>query len=60
MGSGSEKDWAEEARFWKRPARRICADDHLQPAASSPYPGHTMADHLAALRRYHAAVADAL
>jgi probable F420-dependent oxidoreductase len=61
MGSGSEADWAEEARFWKAAgASHLCLTTTFNRRHHHRIPGHTMADHLAALRRYHAAVADAL
>jgi probable F420-dependent oxidoreductase len=46
MGSGTEADWARTTTFNRRHHRRIA--------------GRTLADHLAALRRYHAAVAEFL
>ena len=38
MGSGSEADWADEARFWKA-GRRVASlpDDDLQPPPSPPH-----------------------
>ena len=61
MGSGSEADWATEARFWKGPgASHLCLTTTFNRRHHQRIPGHTLADHLAALRRYHAAVADAL
>ncbi|HKS88822.1 MAG TPA: LLM class F420-dependent oxidoreductase [Stellaceae bacterium] len=61
MGSGSEKDWAEEACFWKGAgASHLCLTTTFDRRHHRRIPGHAMADHLAALRRYHAAVRDAL
>jgi probable F420-dependent oxidoreductase len=61
MGSGAEADWAEEARFWKRAgASHLCLTTTFDRRHHRRIPGHTAADHLAALRRYHAAVADRL
>jgi probable F420-dependent oxidoreductase len=61
MGSGTEKDWADEARFWKQAgASHLCLTTTFNRRHHRRIPGHTMGDHLAALRRYHAAVADAL
>jgi alkanesulfonate monooxygenase SsuD/methylene tetrahydromethanopterin reductase-like flavin-dependent oxidoreductase (luciferase family) len=61
MGSGSETDWAEEARFWKKAgASHLCLTTTFDRRHHRRIPGHTMSDHLAALRRYHRAVADRL
>jgi alkanesulfonate monooxygenase SsuD/methylene tetrahydromethanopterin reductase-like flavin-dependent oxidoreductase (luciferase family) len=61
MGSGSEADWADEARFWKAAgASHLCLTTTFNRRHHRRIAGHTMADHLAALRRYHAAVADHL
>src|SRR3954451_24069416 len=61
MGSGSEADWAEEARFWKgQGATHLCLTTTFNRRHHRRIPGHNLADHLAALRRYHAAVAAAL
>ncbi len=61
MGSGSEADWAAEARFWKAAgASHLCLTTTFNRRHHHRIPGHTMEDHLAALRRYHAAVADKL
>jgi hypothetical protein len=61
MGSGSEADWAKEARFWKQAgASHLCLTTTFNRRHHHRIAGHTLADHLAALRRYHAAVADAL
>ena len=61
MGSGGEADWAAEARFWKgQGATHLCLTTTFNRRHHRRIPGHNLADHLAALRRYHAAVADAL
>jgi alkanesulfonate monooxygenase SsuD/methylene tetrahydromethanopterin reductase-like flavin-dependent oxidoreductase (luciferase family) len=61
MGSGTPADWAEEARFWKEAgASHLCLTTTFNRRHHHRIAGHTMADHLAALRRYHAAVADRL
>jgi alkanesulfonate monooxygenase SsuD/methylene tetrahydromethanopterin reductase-like flavin-dependent oxidoreductase (luciferase family) len=61
MGSGTESDWADEARFWnKAGATHLCLTTTFNRRHHHRIAGHTMADHLAALRRYHSAVADGL
>ena len=61
MGSGSEADWANEARFWKEAgASHLCLTTTFNRRHHKRIPGHSLSDHLAALRRYHAAVADRL
>ena len=61
MGSGTQADWADEARFWKQAgASHLCLTTTFNRRHHHRIPGHTMADHLAALRRYHEAVADRL
>jgi probable F420-dependent oxidoreductase len=61
MGSGAEADWADEARFWKQAgATHLCLTTTFNRRHHKRIAGHTMADHLAALRRYHAAVAGRL
>ena len=58
-GLGSEADWAKEARFWKQAGvSHLCLTTTFNRRHRHRIPGHTMSDHLAALRRYHAAVAD--
>jgi probable F420-dependent oxidoreductase len=58
MGSGSEADWAKEAWFWKRAgATHLCLTTTFHRRHHHRIAGHTLSDHLAALRRYHAAVA---
>jgi probable F420-dependent oxidoreductase len=61
MGSGSEADWAKEARFWKEAgASHLCLTTTFNRRHHRRIPGHTLSDHLAALRRYHAAVSGEL
>jgi alkanesulfonate monooxygenase SsuD/methylene tetrahydromethanopterin reductase-like flavin-dependent oxidoreductase (luciferase family) len=61
MGTGKEADWAKETRFWKAAgASHICLTTTFGRRHHKRIPGRTMADHLAALRRYHTAVADQL
>jgi probable F420-dependent oxidoreductase len=57
MGSGSEADWASEARFWKDAgASHLCLTTTFNRRHHHRIPGHSLNDHLAALRRYHAAI----
>ncbi len=61
MGTGTEADWAKEPHFWKQAgASHICLTTTFNRRHHKRIPGHTMSDHLAALRRYHSAVADLL
>ena len=61
MGSGTEADWAKEAQFWKAAgASHLCLTTPFSRRHHKRIPDHTMSDHLAALRRYHSAVADQL
>jgi len=61
MGSGTETDWAKEARFWKKTgASHLCLTTTFNRRHHHRIAGHTLSDHIGALRRYHAAVADAL
>jgi hypothetical protein len=61
MGSGSEKDWAEAARFWKQAgASHLCLTTTFNRRHHHRIAGRTIGDHLAALRRYRAAVSSAL
>jgi probable F420-dependent oxidoreductase len=59
MGSGNASDWADQTRFWKRAgASHLCLTTTFDRRHHRRIAGHTMADHLDALRRYHAAVAE--
>ena len=61
MGSGTEADWAAEARFWKgQGATHLCLTTTFNRRHHRRIAGHNLADHLAAMRRYHSGVADAL
>jgi probable F420-dependent oxidoreductase len=61
MGSGSEADWARETRFWKGAgASHVTLTTTFNRRHHRRLAGHTLADHLAALKRYHAAVAEFL
>jgi probable F420-dependent oxidoreductase len=61
MGSGNEAAWAQEARFWKSAgASHICLTTTFNRRHHKRLPGDSLSDHLAALRRYHSAVAAAL
>jgi probable F420-dependent oxidoreductase len=61
MGSGGEADWAREARFWKSAgATHLCLTTTFHRRHHHRIAGASMSDHVAALKRYHAAVADAL
>ncbi len=61
MGTGTEADWAKEARFWRGAgASHLCLTTTFNRRHHRRIPGRTMADHLAALQRYHTAVADLL
>jgi probable F420-dependent oxidoreductase len=58
MGSGTEDDWAKEARFWKEAgASHLCLTTTFNRRHHVRIPGRTLSDHVAALRRYQAAVA---
>jgi probable F420-dependent oxidoreductase len=61
MGSGTEADWAREARFWKAAGvSHLTLTTTFNRRHHRRIAGRTLADHLAALRRYHAAVAEFL
>src|SRR5690348_5094405 len=61
MGSGSEADWRDEARFWKNAgATHLCLTTTFNRRRHHRIAGGSLADHIAALKRFHAAVADAL
>ena len=60
-GAGGEADWRTEAAFWKAAgASHLCLTTTFGMRHHKRIAGKTMGDHLAALRRYHAAVADIL
>ncbi len=61
MGSGTEADWAKEAKFWKSAgATHLCLTTTFHRRHHHRLAGTSMTDHVAALKRYHTAVADAL
>lgn len=61
MGTGGEADWARETRFWKAAgASHLTLTTTFNRRHHRRIPGHTLADHLAALKRYHAAVSEYL
>ncbi|HJU20115.1 MAG TPA: LLM class F420-dependent oxidoreductase [Stellaceae bacterium] len=61
MGSGAAADWAREARFWKESgASHLTLTTTFNRRHHRRIPGRTLADHLAALERYHGAVAEFL
>jgi hypothetical protein len=52
---------AKEPHLWKAAgASHLCLTTTFNRRHHKRIPGHTMSDHLAALRRYHSAVADRL
>jgi probable F420-dependent oxidoreductase len=58
---GGEADWREEFRFWKKAGvTRVTLNSAYQRNHHRRIAGRTMADHVAALKRYRAAVADLL
>lgn len=61
MGSSDPADWASEAKFWRDAgATHLCLTTTFHRRHHHRIPGRTLADHLAALRRYHDAVGSAL
>ena len=62
MGSGNEADWAKEAHFWKQQggATHLCLTTTFNRRHHKRISGKTLSDHIGALRRFHAAIADAL
>ena len=61
MGSGSEADWAREARCWKDAGvSYLTLTTTFDRRHHRRIPGRTLADHLAALKRYHGAVTEYL
>ena len=60
-GAGSEDEWRREAEFWKAAgASHICLTTTFHRRHHHRIAGTSLTDHLAALRRYHDAVADVL
>src|ERR1700693_2867890 len=61
IGNGDEAGWTREAQFWKQAgASHLCLTTTFNRRHHKRISGHSMSEHLAALRRYHAAIADAL
>ncbi len=61
MGEGTEADWRAEVRGWKAlGVERLCLTTTFGRNHHRRIAGRTMADHLAAMRRYQEAVADLL
>ncbi|HVZ08271.1 LLM class F420-dependent oxidoreductase [Rhodopila sp.] len=61
LGDGKEADWREETAFWKQAGvSHICVTTTFGRRHHKRIAGKTLADHLAALKRYHAAIADLL
>jgi probable F420-dependent oxidoreductase len=60
-GSGAEADWRRETAFWKQAGvSHICLTTTFDRRHHHRIAGHSMKDHLDALRRYREAVADVL
>jgi hypothetical protein len=61
VGEGSAADWREEALFWKKSgASHLTLTTFFGRRHHKRIAGTTVADHLAALRRYRDAVGDVL
>jgi probable F420-dependent oxidoreductase len=61
MGAGGESDWAKEAKFWKEAgASHLCLTTTFHRRHHHRLSGQTLSDHVAALKRFRNAVADAL
>jgi alkanesulfonate monooxygenase SsuD/methylene tetrahydromethanopterin reductase-like flavin-dependent oxidoreductase (luciferase family) len=60
-GEGSEADWRRETAFWKQAgASHICLTTTFGRRHHHRIAGRTMADHLAAAKRFRDAVGDLL
>jgi probable F420-dependent oxidoreductase len=60
-GHGTPADWRKEAAFWKQAgASHICLTTTFNRRHHHRIAGHTIQDHLAAMKQYHDAVADLL
>src|SRR4051812_5892179 len=60
-GQGSEADWRRETQFWKQAgASHICLTTTFNRRHHQRIAGTTVEDHLAAMKRYRAAIADIL
>ncbi|HWB51351.1 MAG TPA: LLM class F420-dependent oxidoreductase [Stellaceae bacterium] len=61
MGAGGEADWAKEAQFWKKAGvTHVCLTTTFDRRHHHRLAGRTLSDHIAALRRFRNAVAEAL
>jgi probable F420-dependent oxidoreductase len=61
MGGSSERDWAKEAAFWKKAgATHLCLTTTFERRHHHRLAGHTLSDHVAALKRYRKAIVNAL
>ena len=60
-GAGSEADWRKEAEFWKAAgATHLCLTTTFHRRHHHRIAGKTLADHLAAAKRYRDAIGDIL
>jgi probable F420-dependent oxidoreductase len=60
-GHGTPADWRKEAAFWKQAgASHICLTTTFNRRHHHRIAGHTIQDHLAAMKQYHDAVGDLL
>jgi probable F420-dependent oxidoreductase len=60
-GTGAEAEWREEFLYWKKAGvTHVTLHNTFGGYHHKRMQGRTMAEHVAALRRYHAAVADLL
>jgi probable F420-dependent oxidoreductase len=60
-GVGGDADWRRDFQFWKHAGvTHITANTTFSNAINKRIAGHTAADHLAAITRYRAAIADLL
>jgi probable F420-dependent oxidoreductase len=58
-GAGDEKAWREEALYWKRlGATHLTLTNTFNRRHHTRIAGRSMAEHMAAMRRFHAVVAD--
>jgi len=61
MGGSGESDWAKEAAFWKKAgATHLCLTTTFERRHHHRLAGHTLSDHVAALKRYRKAIVNAL
>lgn len=60
-GAGTEADWRNDAAFWKKlGVTHICLTTTFHKRHHHRIAGRTLADHLAAAKRFHDAIADTL